>query len=296
MAARHVDAVPRVERNEGLKLFNMFQTTFMTKTKHQANLPNAQKTFYQMQMKEAESAKDYIARVDSAVAELALLEEKVSVKSWLYIMANGLRAEYGVNKKGVLFSEAGFDNVIDLKANIMKEETIIGISKPVQKRKKLKLQILFSMVYVISVQRKATKNRIVLLLKKPRKKKQHQNQQKKKEKLNVAINTGVIIAKEKDIQQNGAIRNQQLNQQKAQKAKAKEKVGKEKVKAKTKVKDEATEIFLQVTTKKVLTMSRTIGMTFMKNNHRNGIKITISLSLIQRTANLRLSFWKQIVT
>ncbi len=58
MAARHVDAVPRVERNEGLKLFNMFQTTFMTKTKHQANLPNAQKTFYQMQMKEAESAKD----------------------------------------------------------------------------------------------------------------------------------------------------------------------------------------------------------------------------------------------
>ena len=135
MAARHVDAVPRVERNEGLKLFNMFQTTFLTKTKHQANLPNAQKTFYQMQMKEAESAKDYIARVDSAVAELALLEEKVSVKSWLYILANGLRAEYGVNKKGVLFSEAGFDNVIDLKANIMKEETIIAISKPVVKAK-----------------------------------------------------------------------------------------------------------------------------------------------------------------
>jgi transposase InsO family protein len=135
MAARHSDAVPKVERNEGLKLFEMFQTIFLQKTTHQANLPNAQKNFYQMQMKESESAKDYIARVDSAVAELALLKEKVSIKSWLYIMSNGLRAEYGISKKGVLFSEAGFDNVIDLKANIMKEETIIGISKPVEKAK-----------------------------------------------------------------------------------------------------------------------------------------------------------------
>jgi hypothetical protein len=97
MAARHTDAVPKVERNEGLKLFEMFQTIFMQKTTHQANLPNAQKNFYQMQMKESESAKDYIARVDSAVAELALLKEKVSTKSWLYIISNGLRAEYVIS-------------------------------------------------------------------------------------------------------------------------------------------------------------------------------------------------------
>ena len=130
MAARHVDAVPRVEQNEGLKLFNMFQTTFMTKTKHQANLPTAQAEFYSMKMTAKESAKQYIARVDSAVSNLSLLNEKVSVKSWLFILANGLRAEFAVNKKGVLFSEPGFDNIVDLKASIMKEETIIGISKP----------------------------------------------------------------------------------------------------------------------------------------------------------------------
>ena len=29
MASRHADAVPQVQRNEGLKLFNLFQDTFM---------------------------------------------------------------------------------------------------------------------------------------------------------------------------------------------------------------------------------------------------------------------------
>ncbi len=61
MAARDPDAVPRVEQNEGLKLFDMFQTTFMTKTKHQANLPTAQADFYSMKMTAKESAKQYIA-------------------------------------------------------------------------------------------------------------------------------------------------------------------------------------------------------------------------------------------
>jgi hypothetical protein len=110
-------------KDEGLKLFNMFQTTFVTKTKHQANLPTAQADFYSMKMTAKESAKQYIVQVDSAVSNLALLNEKVSVKSWLFILANGLRPEYAVNKKGVLFSEPGFDNnIVDLKASIMKEE------------------------------------------------------------------------------------------------------------------------------------------------------------------------------
>ena len=66
MASRHVDAVPRVERNEGLKLFNLFQSIFLNKS----------------------------------------------------------------TKDGVNFAEKGFQTVPELKAMIMKEETILGISKP----------------------------------------------------------------------------------------------------------------------------------------------------------------------
>jgi hypothetical protein len=46
MAAEHDDAVPQVKRNEGLKLFTLFQNTFLNKSKDQANLPNAQKEFF----------------------------------------------------------------------------------------------------------------------------------------------------------------------------------------------------------------------------------------------------------
>ncbi len=38
MAAEHDDAVPQVKRNEGLKLFTLFQNTFLNKSKDQANL------------------------------------------------------------------------------------------------------------------------------------------------------------------------------------------------------------------------------------------------------------------
>ncbi len=116
MASRHVDAVPRVERNEGLKLFNLFQSIFLNKNTSQANLPNAQTAFFQMAMNKKESAKDYIARVDTAVSDLAVLNEKVSINSWLFI------------KDGVNFAEKGFQTIPELKAMIMKEETILGIS------------------------------------------------------------------------------------------------------------------------------------------------------------------------
>ncbi len=62
----------------------------MNKSKSKANLPNALLTFNQMKMSTKESAKDYISRVDLAVSDLALLKEKVSVNSWLFILANGL--------------------------------------------------------------------------------------------------------------------------------------------------------------------------------------------------------------
>jgi hypothetical protein len=130
MASRHVDAIPRVERNEGLKLFNLFQSIFLNKSTSQANLPNAQTAFYQMAMNKKESAKEYIARVDTAVSDLAILNEKVSINSWLFIMAKGLRPEFKKCKDGVNFAEKGFQTIPELKAMIMKEETILGISKP----------------------------------------------------------------------------------------------------------------------------------------------------------------------
>ena len=61
---------------------------------------------------------------------MALLNEKVSVNSWLFILANGLRPEFVVTRKGVLFGERGFDSIMDVKNKIMQEETVNGIGKP----------------------------------------------------------------------------------------------------------------------------------------------------------------------
>ena len=116
MASRHADAVPQVERNQGLKLFNLFQSMFLNKSKDKANLPTAQAQFYQMKMTSKETAKEYIARVDTAVSDLAMLNEKVSLNSWLFILANGLRPEFAVTKKGVLFSENDMIQLLRLKA------------------------------------------------------------------------------------------------------------------------------------------------------------------------------------
>jgi hypothetical protein len=133
MAAEHDDAVPQIKRNEGLKLFNLFQSIFLNKSKDQANLPNAQKEFFTSKMKKGESAKDYISRVDKAVSDLAILNEKVTTNSWLFIMANGLLPEFKKCRDGVLFSEPDFDTIVKLKAKIMKEETVLGLSKPESK-------------------------------------------------------------------------------------------------------------------------------------------------------------------
>jgi transposase InsO family protein len=134
MASRHDDAVPQVKRNEGLKLFNLFQDIFMNKSKNQANLPNALLNFNQMKMTTKETAKEYISRVDSAVSDLTLLNEKVSVNSWLFILANGLRTEFSVTKRGVLFMEKGFDSIQEVKVKILQEETINSIGKPDNKK------------------------------------------------------------------------------------------------------------------------------------------------------------------
>jgi hypothetical protein len=118
-----------------LKLFHLFQSMFLNKSKDQANLPTAQANFYQMKMTVKESAKEYIARVDTAVSDLAMLSEKVSLNSWLFILANGLRPEFTVTKKGVLFSEDGFKSIVEVKNKIMKEETVNNIGKPDEQNK-----------------------------------------------------------------------------------------------------------------------------------------------------------------
>jgi hypothetical protein len=130
MAAEHDDAVPQVKRNEGLKLFTLFQNTFLNKSKDQANLPNAQKEFFLSKMKKGEAAKDYISRVDKSVSDLSILNEKTTTNSWLFILANGLLPEYKKCRDGVLFSEPDFNTVLKLKAKILKEETVLGLSKP----------------------------------------------------------------------------------------------------------------------------------------------------------------------
>jgi hypothetical protein len=137
MASRHADAIPQVERNEGLKLFNLFQSIFLNKNKDQANLPRALSNFHTIKMEKKELAKDYIARVDLAVSDLALLGEKVSLNSWLFTLANGLRSEYKNCKNGVLFSDPEYRTILEVKSKILKEETINGIGKaekdPVQR-------------------------------------------------------------------------------------------------------------------------------------------------------------------
>jgi hypothetical protein len=129
MASRHADAIPQVERNEGLKLFNLFQSILLNKSRDQANLPRALNNFHTIKMEKNELAKDYIARVDLAVSDLALLGEKVSLNSWLFTLANGLRNEYKICKNGVLFNKQDYHTILEVKSKILKEETVNGIDK-----------------------------------------------------------------------------------------------------------------------------------------------------------------------
>jgi hypothetical protein len=139
MASRHADAVPQVERNQGLKLFNMFQDIFLNKSKSQANLPNTLLNFNQMKMTTKESAKEYISRVDLAVSDLALLNEKVSVNSWLFILANGLRPEFAVTRKGVLFMGNGYGSIRKLRIRYCKKKRLMELAN-LKKRKILRTQ------------------------------------------------------------------------------------------------------------------------------------------------------------
>jgi hypothetical protein len=131
MASQHVDAVPRarVKMNQGRKLFNLFQSIFLHKSKDTANLPKALSTFNTLKMEKKKSAKHFIARVDMAVSDLALLNERVSVNLRLFTMANRLRKEFVECKNGFLFHKDGYQTKLEVKAAILKEETINEIGK-----------------------------------------------------------------------------------------------------------------------------------------------------------------------
>jgi hypothetical protein len=78
MASCHKDAVPCAMKNEGKKLYQMFQTMFTMTNLHQASLPTVRAEFYAIAQKESESILQYTSRVDVIVATMAKLGERVS--------------------------------------------------------------------------------------------------------------------------------------------------------------------------------------------------------------------------
>ena len=93
MAASHKDAVPCVLKNEGKKLYQMFQGMFTMTNLHQASLPSVRADFYAIAQKENETILQYTSRVDITVATLAKLGEKISTGAWIYALGNGLDEE-----------------------------------------------------------------------------------------------------------------------------------------------------------------------------------------------------------
>jgi hypothetical protein len=78
MASCHKEAAPCVMKNEGKKLYQMFQTMFTMTNLHQASLPTVRAEFYAISQKEGESILHYTSRVDVIVATTAKLGERIS--------------------------------------------------------------------------------------------------------------------------------------------------------------------------------------------------------------------------
>jgi hypothetical protein len=142
MAACHHDAVPCVLRNEGKKLFQMFQSLFTITALHTANLPSVRKQFYDVAQKDTESALQYTARVDIIVATMAKLGEQISPGAWIHALGNGLRPEYKDTKDGILYSKDGYSSVILVKSKIMCEEAILKDKRESIKKEQLSKQSL----------------------------------------------------------------------------------------------------------------------------------------------------------
>ena len=125
MASCHKDAVPCVMKNEGKKLYQMFQTMFTMTNLHQASLPTVRAEFYAIIQKENESILQYTSRVDVIVATMAKLGERVSSGAWIYALGNGLRVEFKECKDGILYNKDGFGTVMSVKTKLLSEEAVL---------------------------------------------------------------------------------------------------------------------------------------------------------------------------
>ncbi len=115
LASCHVDAVPCVMKNEGKKLFLMFQTLFSMTNLHQASLPTVRAEFYSIAQKDKETILAYSSRVDIIVSTMSKLGERVSTGAWIYALGNGLRTEFKESKDGILYNKDGFNTVMKVK-------------------------------------------------------------------------------------------------------------------------------------------------------------------------------------
>jgi uncharacterized protein YihD (DUF1040 family) len=125
MASCHKDAVPCVMKNEGKKLYEMFQTMFSMTNLNQASLPTVRAEFYALAQRENESILKYTSRVDVIVATMAKLGERISTGTWIYALGNGLRPEFKECKDGILYSKDGFGTVLLVKKKLISEEAIL---------------------------------------------------------------------------------------------------------------------------------------------------------------------------
>ena len=125
MASCHKDAVPCVMKNEGKKLYQMFQAMFTMTNLHQASLPTVRTEFYSISQRENESILKYTARVDMIVATMAKLGERVSSGAWIYALGNGLRTEFKECKDGILYSKNGYNTVLEVKTKLLSEEAVL---------------------------------------------------------------------------------------------------------------------------------------------------------------------------
>jgi len=132
LASCHKDAVPCVMKNEGKKLFQMFQSLFSMTNLHQASLPTVRAEFYSISQKDKETILAYSSRVDIIVSTMAKLGERVSTGAWIYALGNGLRAEYKESKDGILYGKDGYSTVISVKTKLLSEEAVLT-SKSKQK-------------------------------------------------------------------------------------------------------------------------------------------------------------------
>ncbi len=112
-------------KNEGKKLYLMFQALFTMTNLHQASLPTVRAEFYSIIQKEKETVLNYSSRVDIIVSTMAKLGERVSTGAWIYALGNGLRAEFKESKDGILYNKDGFNTVMAVKTKLLSEEAVL---------------------------------------------------------------------------------------------------------------------------------------------------------------------------